>query len=379
MGYAMMKEQNNPSIPVEEPTPVARTFQQPDANHSKDKNTGTMLSMIAIMLVIVLGAGGYYHSSQLAQRFLSTSHIIQQQLDMLKQSFQQERSVLEGLMRQQSERLDVADQEQATLARQLNELQGKVASLSSSDAKPWLLAQADFLVKMAGRKLWSDQDIICVVTLLKSADTSLAEMNDPSLLEMRQAIFDDIDTLSNLTQVDFDGITIRVNQLSNQVDNLRLVENNTNETLVGQDSDELSSSFGEWRQNLSKSWHNFMADFITIRHRDTNAEPLLAPNQDIYLRENIRSRLLVAAQAILRHQNETYKQSLETISTWVRAYFNTTDPVTKAFLEELDTLSQQPISMDLPERLKSQPLLDKVMKTRLRNLIYHSPAVHQER
>lgn len=58
-----------------------------------------------------------------------------------------------------------------------------------------------------------------------------------------------------------------------------------------------------------------MADFITIRRRDTSAEPLLAPNQDIYLRENIRSRLLVAAQAIPRHQNETYKQSLETVST----------------------------------------------------------------
>ncbi|SPW42465.1 putative uroporphyrinogen III C-methyltransferase [Escherichia coli] len=33
----------------------------------------------------------------------------------------------------------------------------KVATISGSDAKTWLLAQADFLVKLAGRKLWSDQ------------------------------------------------------------------------------------------------------------------------------------------------------------------------------------------------------------------------------
>lgn len=374
----MMKEQNTPSTPVEEPTPAAENLQQPDADRRKGKNTGTMLGAIAIMLVIALGAGGYYHSRQQAQRFLSTNQAMQQQLDVLKQSLQQERSVLEGLLRQRSKRLDAADREQATLARQLNELQGKVATLSGSDAKTWLLAQADFLVKMAGRKLWSDQDVTSAATLLKSADTSLADMNDPSLLEVRRAIFEDINTLSNLTQVDFDGIILRVNQLSNQVDNLRLVENNTDEAPMDQDSDELSSSIGEWRQNLSKSWHNFMADFITLRRRDASAEPLLAPNQDIYLRENIRSRLLVAAQAIPRHQNETYKQSLETISTWVRAYFNTTDPVTKAFLEELDTLSQQSISMDLPERLKSQPLLEKVMQTRLRNLLSHSPAVHQE-
>lgn len=373
----MMKEQNTPSTPVEKPTPAAENLQQLDAERRKDKNTGTMLGEIAIMLVIALCAGGYYHSRQQAQRFLSTNQAMQQQLDVLKQSLQQERSVLEGLLRQRSKRLDAANREQATLARQLNELQGKVATLSGSDAKTWLLAQADFLVKMAGRKLWSDQDVTSAATLLKSADTSLADMNDPSLLEVRRAIFEDINTLSSLTQVDFDGTILRVNQLSNQVDNLRLVENNTDEAPMDQDSDELSSSIGEWRQNLSKSWHNFMADFITLRRRDASAEPLLAPNQDIYLRENIRSRLLVAAQAIPRHQNETYRQSLETISSWVRAYFNTTDPVTKAFLEELDTLSQHSISMDLPERLKSQPLLEKVMQTRLRNLLSF-PVVHQE-
>lgn len=55
-----------------------------------------------------------------------------------------------------------------------------------------------------------------------------------------------------------------------------------------------------------------MDNFITIRRRDDTAVPLLAPNQDIYLRENIRSRLLVAAQAVPRHQEETYRQALET-------------------------------------------------------------------
>lgn len=58
------------------------------------------------------------------------------------------------------------------------------------------------------------------------------------------------------------------------------------------DSEELSSSIGEWRVNLQKSWQSFMDSFITIRRRDETAVPLLAPNQDIYLRENIRSRLL---------------------------------------------------------------------------------------
>lgn len=373
-----MTEQNTPSAPVEEPTTAVESSQQPAAASRKGKNTGPVLGAIAIVLVIALGAGGYYHTHQQAQQLIAANQALQQQLEGVKQSQQQERNALEGLLQQQGKTLDAADREQANLARQLSELQEKVATISGSDAKTWLLAQADFLVKMAGRKLWSDQDVISAAALLKSADASLADMNDPSLLDVRRAITEDIGTLATLTQVDYDGIILKVNQLSNQVDNLRLADNDTDEAPMDQNSSELSGSIAEWRQNLAKSWRNFMADFITIRRRDASAEPLLAPNQDIYLRENIRSRLLVAAQAIPRHQNETYKQSLETVSTWVRAYFDTTVPATKAFLEELDSLSQQSISMDVPDQLKSQPLLEKVMQTRVRNLMTQSPAAHQE-
>ncbi|WP_025119007.1 MULTISPECIES: uroporphyrinogen-III C-methyltransferase [unclassified Serratia (in: enterobacteria)] len=373
-----MTEQNTPSAAVEESNPAVESPQKPAADNRKGKNTGPVLGAIAIVLVIALGAGGYYHTHQQAQTLIAANQALQQQLAEMKQSQQQEKSALEGLLQQQGKTLEAADREQTTLVRQLNELQEKVATISGSDAKTWLLAQADFLVKMAGRKLWSDQDVTTAAALLKSADASLAEMNDPSLLDIRRAITEDVGTLSAVAQVDFDGIILKVNQLSNQVDDLRLADNNRDERPMDEDDGELSSSLSEWRQNLTKSWHNFMADFITVRRRDSSAEPLLAPNQDIYLRENIRSRLLVAAQAIPRHQNEVYKQSLETVSTWVRAYFDTTDPATKAFLEELGNLSQQSISMDVPGQLKSQPMLEKLMQTRVRNLLAQAPATHQE-
>lgn len=373
-----MTEQTPPSAPVEEPARKAESPQQPEANSRKGKNTGAALGAIAIVLVIALGAGGYYHTHKQAQMLIAANQDLQSQLATLQQSQQQEKRALENMLQQQGTSLATADREQAALARQLNELQEKVAVISGSDAKTWLLAQADFLVKMAGRKLWGDQDVNTAAALLKSADASLADMNDPSLIDVRRAITEDVSTLSTVAQVDFDGIILKVNQLANQVDNLRLADNDSDESPMDEDSSELSSSISEWRQNLSKSWHNFMADFITIRRRDTSAEPLLAPNQDIYLRENIRSRLLIAAQAIPRHQDEVYKQSLETVSTWVRAYFDTSDPTTKAFLEELDGLSQQSISMDVPSQLKSQPLLEKQMQTRVRNLLAQGPAAHQE-
>ncbi|CCJ87235.1 Homolog of E. coli HemX protein [Cronobacter dublinensis 582] len=169
--------------------------------------------------------------------------------------------------------------------------------------------------------------------------------------------------------MDYDGIILKLNQLSNQVDNLRLADNDSDDAPMDSDGSELSSSLSEWRQNLVKSWHNFMDSFITIRRRDDTAVPLLAPNQDVYLRENIRSRLLVAAQAVPRHQDEIYKQSLDNVSTWVRAYYDTNDAGTKAFLESIDNLSQQSISMDVPDTLQSQAILEKLMQTRVRNLM----------
>ncbi|BAS37832.1 uroporphyrinogen-III methyltransferase [Klebsiella pneumoniae] len=371
-----MTEQQNQSAVVEETREAVETTPQPE-NNNKNKagnKTSLALSAIAIAIAIAAGIGLYGLNKQQVTRQNATTSELSSQLAALQKAQDSQKSELEGIIKQQADQLSQAKHEQETLTKQLDELQQKVAVISGSDAKTWLLAQADFLVKLAGRKLWSDQDVTTAAALLKSADASLADMNDPSLIGARRAITDDIATLSAVSQVDYDGIILKVNQLANQIDNLRLADNNDDDSPMDSDSDELSSSISEWRVNLQKSWQNFMDSFITVRRRDETAVPLLAPNQDIYLRENIRSRLLVAAQAVPRHQEETWKQSLDNVSTWVRAYYDTEDATTKAFLDELDKLSQQSITMTVPETLQSQALLEKLMQTRVRNLMAQ-PAV----
>ena len=64
------------------------------------------------------------------------------------------------------------------------------------------------------------------------------------------------------------------------------------------------------------------------------------------------------------------------MSTWVRAYYDTEDATTRAFLEDVDKLSQQSITMNVPENLQSQAILEKLMQTRVRNLMAQ-PAVTQ--
>lgn len=366
-----MTEQNTSSAIVEETTPAVETPSQPEPSPKKNRSgvAGIALGAIAIAIALALGGGLYSYGKHQVSTQTATSDALANQLIALQKQQEEQKGEFEATLKQQATALSDANKQQAALAHQLDEVQQKVATISGSDSKTWLLAQADFLVKLAGRKLWSDQDVTTAAALLKSADTSLADMNDPSLITARRALTDDISTLSTVTQVDYDGIILKLNQLSNGLDNLRLADNDSDDSPMDSDSSELSGTITEWRQNLVKSWHSFMDSFITIRRRDETAVPLLAPNQDIYLRENIRSRLLVAAQAVPRHQEETYKQALDNVSTWVRAYYDTNDSATKAFLEELDGLSQQSIHMDIPQTLQSQALLEKLMQTRVRNLL----------
>ncbi|NIF02333.1 uroporphyrinogen-III C-methyltransferase [Pantoea sp. Acro-805] len=364
-----MTEQKAPSAMVDETTP-ADTSPKPDNKKPRDKKSdGKVLSAVAIVIALAIGAGLYLNGKHQADLQAQTNQNLSEQLSALQQQLGSDKQQLTQQLDAANTALKEARTQQDNSAKELETLRDKVATISGNDTRTWLVAQADYLVKLAGRKLWSDQDVTTAAALLKSADTSLADMNDPSVMNVRRALTQDISSLSTVSQVDYDGIILKLNQLSNGVDNLRLADNDSDDSPMDADGGELSSSLHEWRQNLVKSWHNFMDDFITIRRRDNTAQPLLAPNQDVYLRENIRSRLLIAAQAVPRHQDEIYKQSIDAVSTWVRAWYDTNDAATKAFLAQLDELSQQNISMDVPDTLESQALLEKLMQTRVRNLL----------
>lgn len=365
-----MTEQKATSATVEETTPAADTSPSSHPQPPRDKKSGGMvLGAVAIVIALATGAGLYLNGKHQAELQAQANQSLSDKLNALQQQAGSDKQQLTQQLSSAQSALNDARTQQAATAKELEALREKVATISSNDVNAWLVSQADYLVKLAGRKLWSDQDVTTAAALLKSADASLADMNDPSVTSVRRALTQDISTLSSINQIDYDGIILKLNQLSNGVDNLRLADNDSDDAPMDSDGGELTSSLREWRQNLVKSWHNFMDDFITIRRRDNTAQPLLAPNQDVYLRENIRSRLLIAAQAVPRHQDEIYKQSIDTVSSWVRAWYDTNDPATKAFLAQLDELSQQSINMNLPDSLESQPLIDKLMQTRVRNLI----------
>lgn len=94
-----------------------------------------MLGAIAIVLVIALGAGLYYHGHQQALAQQAENNELSDQLTALHNEQAQEKLRINALINQQNKALSVADQLQTSQSQQLKELEAKVAAISGSDAK----------------------------------------------------------------------------------------------------------------------------------------------------------------------------------------------------------------------------------------------------
>ncbi|AOM41610.1 uroporphyrinogen-III C-methyltransferase [Xenorhabdus hominickii] len=360
-----MTEQKKSTDAIETKNP-----QQPEMAPHKPKRCGWVGSTLSIAISLAIGIGGlyiYYHGKQQNAALNAENLALQQQVVSLAQQQSADKQNIDVKLQELTASLQTATSQNQQLNNRIEALQTRVSAFSNTDIENWRLAQASSLVKMAGRKIWSDQDITTAIALLKDADQNLAEMDDPSLNYVRKAIMTDIDSLTKIKLVDSDGIILTLNHLSNQIDSLRLADN-MQQTTPKDGKEDISDSLSDWRQNLSNSWDSFMDNFITITPRDNSSIPLLAPNQNIYIRENIRSKLLIAAQAVPRHQDQIYKDALASVGTWVKDYFDTTNPTTEAFLANAKSLEQRPLSIEVPEQLSSQPILADLVRKRIYNL-----------
>lgn len=72
----------------------------------------------------------------------------------------------------------------------------------------------------------------------------------------------------------------------------------------------VSANPDEWESNLKKNWVKFTENFVTIRRRDGAVEALLSPQQEIFLRENLKTKLLQAQLSVYREQQALYEDSL---------------------------------------------------------------------
>ena len=336
------------------------------------KKSGTGLSLLAIIISLGVGGAGYYFGQQKVDEFQQKLTALEAQINnktvvsapaqevkfdttQLAQ-LESANKATQNKIAQVEELINAKSHELVGLQSQINKVSAQANAQQPTD---WLFSEADFLLNNALRKLVLDNDVDTAVSLLKLADETLAKVNNSQSAAIRSAINQDLKQLLSVAGVDQNSVMQKLSQLANTVDELPVLDVNFGDD---QNATKLSDSLSDWAENAEKSATSFLNHFIRISPKHgADRKELLAPNQDIYLRENIRLRLQLAIMAVPRQQNELYKQSLEAVASWIRSYFDTNAEVTQSFLKSVDELSEVSIYVDVPSQLQSLSMLDKYL------------------
>ena len=336
------------------------------------KKSGTGLSLLAILIALGVGGAGYYFGQQKVDEFQQKLTALEAQINnktvvsapaqevkfdttQLAQ-LESVNKATQNKIAQVEELINAKSHELVGLQSQINKVSAQANAQQPTD---WLFSESDFLLNNALRKLVLDNDVDTAVSLLKLADETLAKVNNSQSAAIRSAINQDLKQLLSVAGVDQNAVMQKLSQLANTVDELPVLDVNFGDD---QNATKLSDSLSDWAENAEKSATSFLNHFIRISPKHgADRKELLAPNQDIYLRENIRLRLQLAIMAVPRQQNELYKQSLEAVASWIRSYFDTNAEVTQSFLKSVDELSEVSIYVDVPSQLQSLSMLDKYL------------------
>ena len=345
-----MSEAQQPSLPPAGQEPKPHT-----ARRSSSSKTA-----IGLLLILIAGIGAFsvysYQQQQLAR----------QELTALRSELSQLRS--EQSPEEESQQLIKASlanlgEQQLKLDGRQRELEQKWLEKEHQRPNDWMLAEAGYLVRMAGRKLWLEQDKTTAGALLTDADSRIMAIADPSLIPLRKALAEDIAAVKSAVEADREGLSLRVGTLLDNIDQLKI---KGLEPKLEQDptSDEISDQVSDWQTNLKKSAQQFAEHFITIRRHDGNVEALLSPEQSAYLLENLRLQLQLAQLNLLQQDQANFRNHLQKAQSWLHDYYEADDSATQFMQKELAALQEADISSHYPKSLAVQRLREKAQAER---------------
>ncbi|HEY7775631.1 MAG TPA: uroporphyrinogen-III C-methyltransferase, partial [Kineobactrum sp.] len=119
-----------------------------------------------------------------------------------------------GRLQQLESKLQVELQQ---LEAQLQEQRQALARISGGDSDSWLLAEVEYLLRLASQRLIMVGDTDSAQALLKSADSILRQLDDTTLYPVRRALAVDLAALRAVPDVDTEGLYLRLSALIDQV------------------------------------------------------------------------------------------------------------------------------------------------------------------
>ena len=249
----------------------------------------------------------------------------------------------------------------ASIESGLTSLRDELERFGATDKKDWLLAEAQYLLRLANQRLIMADDLVAAKVLLSSADKILVDLQDVSLHKVRAAVAADLASIRAVPTRDIQGMYLALAALIDQTDDLVIFE------MPKIAAAEAPPPADDWRGRLQQGYRAALekiSNYIVVERRDVPLGALMEPQWEGLVRQNLRMLLEQAQVALLSGSEELFRESLQRAQYWLTQLFQADDAAAKALSEEIASLQSRDISIQMPDISKSLIALDTALERR---------------
>ena len=214
-----------------------------------------------------------------------------------------------------------------------------------------LLAEIEQSVAIAAQQLQLAGNVESALIALQSAESRLAQNGNAQFAGVRRLILRDIERLKALPQADISGMANKLESVVAVVDTLPLAyaqrppRSAAKETKKAEAPSMADGAY--WTGLLDGAWDE-VKQMVRIERMDQDAPALLAPSQSLFLRENLRLRLINARLSLLQRDSASFRDDLKLSVKWLEQYFDMRAPAVKSARDTLQKMSATNLSLALP-------------------------------
>jgi uroporphyrin-3 C-methyltransferase len=248
-----------------------------------------------------------------------------------------------------------------TFQARVDETVAAIRHEAGTSSQDWLFAEVEYLLRLGNQRVMMEGDAKRAAALFRAADEIIRDAEGIAAFNLRLAIANDIAALDAVAEVDVDGIFVRLTALVNQVANLKQRELEYRPLAEPVQAEAATSTFGNRLMALAERGAARLASLIDFRRGQERIEPILPPEEEYYLRQNLIMKLQMAQLGLLRGDQTVYADSLTEAQSWIVGNFDPDDAATTALLTSLEALEAIRIDKDLPDVTASLREVRKLM------------------
>lgn len=350
-------------------TPQTSSVVQPSTPKKQKQRSGSgALGWFNFLLILALtgavAAGGWFGWQH--------HHVLLAQLDYLKQNVVQQQNheqQLQQALQNLQQVTATQAQELETLTRQNNYTADQLAKLAGADKQDWLVAEAEYLLRLANQRLQLERDWGSALAMLQAADSVLAETGNPRLASVRAHIADEMLALRQAPALDRQGAVLRLQSIQKAIPNLPWLPEKLASSAPEIISDVAANDTQPW---YTQFWHTVkssLTSLVRIRERSDISQAPLSPDQQYFLQQNMYLMLEQAQIAMLREEQALYTHSLQRVDEWIKTYLLVEDANTQAVEQSIHELLQWQVAPERPDISQSLVNLQKLVEQSRRGAV----------